>query len=113
MKRLWLALAASTAVLTHAADMKIPFEKYTLKEGRRLRFDNRPYNTAIVDVWPKLAFGNWQSSHSLIGSYEDLNAASVSDVARFFKTYYAPNNAILGIAGDINIPEARKLIETY
>ena len=35
-------------------------------------------------------FGNWQSSHSLIGSFEDLNAASVADVSKFFKTYYAP-----------------------
>jgi predicted Zn-dependent peptidase len=84
-----------------------------VKEERRLSFDNRPYNTAVVDVWPQLAFQNWQSSHSLIGSFEDLNAASVADVTKFFKTYYAPNNAILCIVGDIRVPEAKKLIETY
>jgi len=88
-------------------------QKEAVKEERRLSFDNRPYNTAIIDTWPQLAFRNWQSSHSLIGSFEDLNAASVSDVAKFFKTYYAPNNAILSIAGDIRIPEAKKLIEAY
>ena len=88
-------------------------QKEAVKEERRLSFDNRPYNTAIIDTWPQLAFRNWQSSHSLIGSFEDLNAASVSDVAKFFKTYYAPNNAILSIAGDIRIPEAKKLIESY
>ena len=88
-------------------------QKEAVKEERRLSFDNRPYNTAIVDVWPQLAFQNWQSSHSLIGSFEDLNAASVADVTKFFKTYYAPNNAILCVVGDIQIPEAKKWIEGY
>jgi zinc protease len=58
-------------------------------------------------------FRNWQSSHSLIGSFEDLNASSVEDVSKFFKTYYAPNNAALVIVGDIQPGDARKLIETY
>ena len=84
-----------------------------MKQERRLSFDNQPYATAIVDVWPQLAFRNWQSSHSLIGSFEDLNAATVEDVAQFFKTYYAPNNAVLAIVGDIQVPEAKKLVETY
>ena len=88
-------------------------QKEAVKQERRLSFDNQPYATAIVDVWPTLMFKNWQSSHSLIGSFEDLNSASVGDVAKFFKTYYAPNNAALVIVGDIQVPEAKKLIETY
>src|SRR6267143_5104505 len=88
-------------------------QKDAVKEERRLSFDNRPYNTAIVDVWPQLAFRNWQSSHSLIGTFEDLNASSLKDVESFFKTYYAPNNAVLVIVGDIKVPEAKKLVETY
>ena len=60
-----------------------------------------------MDVWPELAFRNWQNSHSLIGSFEDLNAATVEDVAKFFKTYYAPNNAVLVIVGDIRFPRRR------
>ena len=84
-----------------------------MKQERRLNFDNQPYATAIVDIWPTLMFRNWQSSHSLIGSFEDLNGASVADVSRFFKTYYAPNNAILVIVGDIQTAETRKLIEAY
>jgi zinc protease len=94
-------------------DANLANQKEAVKEERRLSFDNRPYNTAIVDVWPQIAFQNWQSSHSLIGSFEDLNAASVADVAKFFKTYYAPNNAILSVVGDIRIPEAKKWIEAY
>jgi predicted Zn-dependent peptidase len=88
-------------------------QKEAVKQERRLNFDNRPYNTAIVDKWPEVAFGNWQSSHSIIGSFEDLNAASVEDVAKFFKTYYAPNNAVLCVVGDLNPAEAKKWIETY
>jgi predicted Zn-dependent peptidase len=88
-------------------------QKEAVKQERRLRFDNQPYSTAIVERWPELAYQNWQNSHSLIGSFEDLNAASVEDVAKFFKTYYAPDNAVLVLVGDIQIPETKKLIETY
>jgi len=94
-------------------DENLTNQKEAVKQERRLSFDNRPYSTAIVDVWPQLAFENWQSSHSLIGSFEDLNAATLKDVESFFKTYYAPNNAVLVIVGDIKVPEAKKLVETY
>jgi len=79
-------------------------QKEAVKQERRLSFDNRPYSTAIVDRWPQVAYQNWQNSHSLIGSFEDLNAATIDDVAKFFKTYYAPNNAVMVIVGDIQIP---------
>jgi len=94
-------------------EAKLKNQKEAVKQERRLTFDNQPYNTAIVDVWPTIMFHNWQSSHSLIGSFEDLNAATVADVTKFFKTYYAPDNAVLVIVGDIQLPETRKLIETY
>ena len=51
--------------------------------------------------------------HSVIGSMADLSAASLGDVATFFRTYYSPNNASLTIAGDINPAEARRLVEKY
>ncbi|HTS26480.1 MAG TPA: pitrilysin family protein [Bryobacteraceae bacterium] len=94
-------------------DENLKNQKEAVKQERRLSFDNQPYATAIVDVWPTVMYRNWQSSHSLIGSFEDLNASSVADVAKFFKTYYAPNNAALVIVGDIQTEEAKKLIETY
>ncbi|HEY1336741.1 MAG TPA: pitrilysin family protein [Bryobacteraceae bacterium] len=88
-------------------------QKEAVKQERRLSFDNQPYSTAIVDVWPTLMFRNWQSSHSLIGSFEDLNSSSLADVSKFFKTYYAPNNAALVVVGDIQTADVKKLIETY
>src|SRR6516165_2531880 len=88
-------------------------QKEAVKQERRLRMDNRPYFTAIVDVWPRMIFRNWQSSHSLIGSFEDLNAATIGDVSKFFRTYYAPNNAVLTIVGDIQLEETKKLVKQY
>jgi predicted Zn-dependent peptidase len=51
--------------------------------------------------------------HSLIGSMEDLSAASLDDVAQFFSTYYTPDNAVLSIAGDFDGTEARRLVSEY
>ncbi len=88
-------------------------QKEAVKQERRLTFDNQPYNTALVEHWPRLAFRNWANAHSLIGSYEDLEAATLEDVARFFKTYYAPNNAVLVIVGDIQPEETLNWVEAY
>src|SRR4051812_48591941 len=85
-------------------------QKEAVKQERRLSFDNQPYATAIVDKWPQMVFKNWQNSHSLIGSFEDLNSATIDDVSKFFKTHYAPDNAVLTVVGDIKIDDAKKLI---
>src|SRR5579872_4323600 len=108
---LWLESDRMRSLLV--TDENLKNQKEAVKQERRLTFDNQPYNTAIVDVWPTLMFGNWQSSHSLIGSFEDLEGSSLADVQKFFKTHYAPDNAALVIVGDIQIPETKKLIETY
>lgn len=88
-------------------------QQEAVKQEKRLSFDNQAYNTAIIDTWPALTYSNFQSSHSLIGSYEDLEAASVDDVSKFFRTYYAPNNAVLVIAGDFETADAKKMVEQY
>src|SRR5215813_4234387 len=94
-------------------DENLKNQKEAVKQERRLSFDNQPYATAIVDVWPTLMYRNWQNYHSLIGSFEDLSGSSVEDVAKFFKTYYAPDNAALVIVGDIQVPDTKKLIAAY
>ena len=76
-------------------------QRNAVQEERRLRIDNRPYGRAD-EAMEDIAFDNFAYKHSVIGSMDDLNAASVDDVTAFFKTYYAPNNAILAIAGDVN-----------
>src|SRR5215471_16981884 len=108
---LWLESDRMRSLAINEENLKN--QKEAVKQERRLSFDNQPYATAIVDTWPNLMYRNWQSSHSLIGSFEDLNAASVADVSKFFKTYYAPNNAVLAIVGNIDKADAKKLVETY
>jgi zinc protease len=108
---LWLESDRMRSLAINEENLKN--QKEAVKQERRLSFDNQPYATAIVDVWPTLMFKNWQSSHSLIGSFEDLNASTVEDVSKFFKTHYAPDNAVLVIVGDLQPAETKKLVETY
>ena len=88
-------------------------QRDAVKQERLMSFDNQPYATALLERWPEVAYQNWQNAHSLIGSFEDLDAASVDDVHAFFQTYYAPNNAVLVVSGDFDATEARDLVEHY
>ncbi len=76
-------------------------QRNAVQEERRLGRDNQPYGKTgeLVD---ELAYDNPAYEHSVIGSMADLSAASVEDVASFFRTYYAPNNAVVAIVGDVD-----------
>ncbi len=80
-------------------------QRNAVQEERRLGVDNQPYGKSD-EVQQELLYDNFAYKHTTIGSMEDLNAASVEDVAAFFKMYYAPNNAVLVLAGDFKTPEA-------
>jgi zinc protease len=83
-----------------------------VQEERRLGVDNAPYGR-VNDTLAKLEYGNFAYGHSTIGSMADLSAASVDDVAQFFKTYYAPNNATLAIVGDVDAQVALEKVKKY
>ncbi len=68
-------------------------QRNAVQEERRLGVDNQPYGKTF-EVRDELAYENFAYEHSVIGSMADLSAATVDDVASFFKTYYAPNNAV-------------------
>ena len=87
-------------------------QRETVKEERRQRHDNQPYGQTF-DTLFEVAYDSFAYKHSTIGSMEDLNAASVKDVADFFKTYYAPNNAVLTLVGDFKTSEVLPKIEKY
>jgi len=87
-------------------------QRQAVQEERRQGLDNQPYGRTNEAV-DQLAFDNPAYKHSVIGSMEDLNAASVDDVATFFKTYYAPNNAVLSLVGDFKPSEALAQIKHY
>jgi zinc protease len=90
-------------------------QQEAVKEERRLRFDNAPYTGVFVDSLPTMFDREtcFAYAHSIIGSMDDLNAATVTDVKAFFDLYYAPNNATLVIAGDFRPATARQLVRDY
>jgi zinc protease len=92
---------------------RVDGQRDVVKNERRQGIENQPYGRAFLTLSELLFPKGHPYSWPTIGSMEDLTAASHADVAEFFKTYYAPNNASLVIAGDIDIAETRKLVEKW
>jgi zinc protease len=88
-------------------------QRDVVKNERRQSYENRPYGMASLELdrmlWPDGHPYSWPT----IGHMEDLTAASHEDVVAFFRTYYAPNNASLVIAGDIDFDRTRSLVEKW
>ena len=80
-------------------------QRNAVQEERRLGVDNQAYGKS-GEVQQALIYDNFAYKHTTIGSMDDLNAASVEDVAAFFKMYYAPNNAVLTVVGDFKTADA-------
>jgi len=87
-------------------------QRQTVQEERRQSFDNRPYGKTYEAVI-EAAYVNFPYQHSVIGSMEDLNRATVQDAVDFFRIYYAPNNAVLSLVGDFDMNVALNLIKKY
>jgi zinc protease len=98
------SLAVNTANLDN--------QRNAVQEERRLGIDNQPYGKAYLEI-DNLAYDNFAYKHSIIGSMADLNAATVSDVQNFFRIYYAPNNAVLTLVGDLDPAEALESVKKY
>jgi len=87
-------------------------QRQAVQEERRQGLDNQPYGKS-GERFNEMAFDNFAYKHSVIGSMDDLNAASVQDVQDFFRTYYAPNNAVIALVGDLNTKEVITKMEKY
>lgn len=74
---------------------------------------NKPYGGFPWLDMPQFANRNWYNSHNFYGDLKDIDAATLSEASEFFKTYYAPNNAVLSICGDFDIPQTKAWIEKY
>jgi len=90
----------------------IETQREVVKEERRLRIDNQPYGN-ILEETTKRAFKKHPYNWSVIGSMDHLNAAEEQDYKQFYNDFYTPNNAVLSIAGDIDIAQAKQLITKY
>jgi len=83
-----------------------------VKEEKRLRVDNSPYGSFLAEIKKKL-FTKHPYRWATIGSMDHLDAATLEEFQAFNKKFYIPNNAVLVVAGDINIAETKKLIHKY
>ncbi len=87
-------------------------EREVVKEERRMRVDNQPYGRLNEIIYDQ-AFTTHPYRFPVIGSIEDLEAASIADVREFHQTYYRPDNATMVLAGDFDPAVAKKLIDEY
>lgn len=92
---------------------KLDNQRDVVKNERRQNVDNQPYGTA----WEKIAKAIYPPSHPyswpVIGYMDDLSAATLEDVKEFFRLYYAPNNAVLSVAGDFDPVQTKQWIQKY
>jgi len=88
-------------------------QQNVVSEEVRVNVLNQPYQFfEWIDLWQN-AFTNWNNAHNGYGDLADINAATIADVRSFFKTYYAPNNAVLTIVGDVDPNEVKKMVEKH
>lgn len=88
-------------------------QQNVVSEEIRVNVLNQPYQLfEWIDLWEN-AFTNWNNSHNGYGDLVDVNAATLADVRSFFKTYYAPSNAVLTIVGDVDVNDVKKMVEKH
>jgi zinc protease len=88
-------------------------QRDVVKEEVRVNVMNQPYGGFPWLDLPPVAFRNWPNAHNFYGDFADLDAATLADVQSFFRTYYAPNNAVLLMLGDLDPAEAFALAKRY
>ena len=110
---LWLESDRLGWLLPAMTQEKLDNQRDVVKNERRWRVDNQPYGDWDERLQALMYPPEHPYHHSVIGSMEDLDAASLEDVEEFFRTYYAPNNAVLSVVGDFEETHAREAIERY
>ena len=110
---LWLESDRLASLLPAITQEKLDNQREVVKNERRWSYDNQPYGRWAERLHELVYPAEHPYHHQPIGSIEDLNAASLEDVQEFFATYYAPNNAVLTVAGDIDSAAALALIEKH
>ena len=110
---LWLEADRMGWMLPAMTEEKLENQRDVVKNERRQRYDNQPYGDWDERMQSLLFPPEHPYHHTVIGSMEDISAATLDDVHRFFATYYVPNNAVLTVCGDIDPPAALASVERY
>jgi zinc protease len=110
---LWLEADRMGFLLDAFDQESFDTEVDVVRNERRQSYENRPYGLSGQEIRKALFPPNHPYHWQTIGSHEHLEAATLEDVKDFFRRFYAPNNASLSIAGDIDVEETKKLAERY
>ncbi len=110
---LWLEADRMGSLLVALDEEGLENQRDVVKNERRQRYDNVPYGTAFEKLTALSYPDGHPYHHTPIGSMADLDAASLEDARAFFRTYYAPNNAVLSIVGDIDPEQTLTWVEKY
>jgi zinc protease len=110
---LWLESDRMGCFLPALTQETFDNQRDVVKNERRQRVDNQPYGDWDERLQAMVYPSDHPYHHSVIGSMDDLDAASLDDVRDFFRTYYAPNNAVLTLCGDFDPAEARAGVERW
>jgi predicted Zn-dependent peptidase len=110
---IWLEADRMGTLLSALNQENLDNQRDVVKNEKRSSYDNRPYGSWFHKLHGHVFPPAHPYHHPVIGSMEDLDAASLEDVSGFFRTYYAPNNAVLAIVGDLDPAEARGWVEKY
>src|SRR5258708_7883235 len=108
---LWLESDRMRSLDVSAENLKN--QQNVVSEEIRANVLNQPYALfEWIDLWEN-SFQNWNNSHNGYGELAEVNAATIEDVRSFFKTFYAPNNAVLTIVGDVDVNEVKQMVEKH
>ncbi len=110
---LWIEADRMATLDDALTQTKLDNQREVVKNERRQGVDNQPYGLVGEKLLGHLFPAGHPYHHPVIGWMEDLDAATLEDVRAFFRTYYVPSNAVLVVAGDIEVEEARGLVRRY
>ncbi|MDP2307828.1 MAG: pitrilysin family protein [Pseudomonadota bacterium] len=110
---LWMEADRMEALGKAMTQEKVDLQREVVRNERRQSYEDEPYGVAWLEVPTLLYPAGHPYAHTVIGSHEDLQAASLQDVKDFFASWYVPNNASLVVAGDFDPAAVKPLIEKY
>jgi predicted Zn-dependent peptidase len=110
---IWLEADRMATLLDALNQENLDNQRDVVKNEKRSSYDNRPYGDWFHKLQELVFPPEHPYHHPTIGSMDDLDAASLEDVAAFFRTYYAPNNAVLAVVGDVDPVQVRAWVEHY
>jgi predicted Zn-dependent peptidase len=110
---LWLEADRMGTLLDALSQENLDNQRAVVKNEKRQSYDNRPYGSWVERVLAAVFPADHPYHHPTIGSMADLDAASLDDVSAFFRLHYAPNNAVVTVAGDVEPDQVRGWVARY